>query len=91
MGSLAPPPFEYENVNFQLNQGDRLLFYTDGINEGFSQAGEQYGTERLKSTFFETIQEPPKVAHETILLSYNNFIQSNPPEDDRTLILLEIK
>ena len=91
VGSLNPPPFRYENAIFQLNKGDRMLFYTDGINEAFSPSGEQYGIPRLKSVFSETSGLLPEVAHKTILESYQNFIQTQPPEDDRTLILLELK
>ena len=38
------PPKEYE---IQLNPGDRLFVYTDGVPEAINESEEQYGTSRL--------------------------------------------
>lgn len=39
--------FPYEAVEVSLQDGDRIVMYTDGLNEAMNADGEQYGTERL--------------------------------------------
>ncbi len=41
----------YEETVLQLNEGDTLALYTDGLLEARSAAGELYGFERLKQLF----------------------------------------
>ncbi len=43
---------EFENIpmkeyEIQMNPGDRLFVYTDGVPEAVNEAGEQYGTARM--------------------------------------------
>ena len=38
---------EYESTAFDLNEGDFLIFHTDGLIEALNMEGEMYGTERL--------------------------------------------
>ncbi len=38
---------EYDELAFQLQEGETLTFYTDGILEARNQAGELYGFERV--------------------------------------------
>ena len=39
---------EYKKFEAQLQPGDELFAYTDGVNEAFSAKGELYGNERLE-------------------------------------------
>jgi phosphoserine phosphatase RsbU/P len=41
------PDWSYEDQVAQLERGDHLLFYTDGITEATNQQGEELGEERL--------------------------------------------
>ena len=41
---------EYESTAFDLNEGDFLIFHTDGLIEALNVEGEMYGTERLKAS-----------------------------------------
>ncbi len=44
---IVPEP-RYEPLHLDLQPGDMLLFYTDGLIEAFSPAGEMFGFERLQ-------------------------------------------
>jgi len=41
------PDADYDQIDFQLNSGDRLLLYSDGISECFNSEQESFGTQRL--------------------------------------------
>ncbi len=41
------PDAQYEQVDFQLHPGDRLLLYSDGITECFNPGREPFGEQRL--------------------------------------------
>jgi sigma-B regulation protein RsbU (phosphoserine phosphatase) len=41
------PDASFEQVEFQLHPGDRLLVYSDGISEGMNPAKEHFGEDRL--------------------------------------------
>ncbi len=45
------PDSRYVTLQVQLNEGDRLLFYTDGLTDATNRAGERYGHERLVDLF----------------------------------------
>jgi len=40
---------EYKQFETQLQQGDELFAYTDGVNEAFNAEGELYGNDRLEA------------------------------------------
>ncbi len=45
------PEADYDQVDFQLNPGDRLLLYSDGITECFNDEKEAFGERRLAECF----------------------------------------
>lgn len=52
---------EYEDATVQLNPGDRIILYSDGVTEQFDPAGdEQFGEERLLAFLQQHSQTPPE-------------------------------
>lgn len=45
------PEIGYEEIELQLNAGDRLVLYSDGISDCMDETGEQYGGERIAEVF----------------------------------------
>ena len=43
----AFPHNEYAQGEIQLQEGDRVLFFTDGLSEAVDKSNEQFGEERL--------------------------------------------
>ena len=41
------PDAEFEEETIQLNRGDIVLAYTDGISESVNEYGEEFGEKRL--------------------------------------------
>ncbi len=81
-------PKEYE---IQLQPGDRLFVYTDGVAEALNENTEQYGTERmietLNTTTSMTITETLPVLSESL----TNFKGNAEQFDDITMLGIEYK
>ncbi len=76
--------------SFRLEKGDRLLLYTDGIIEAGNASGMPFGSERLKKLLVDS-----KSGHleflEQLFDTLREFGVSDPPEDDCTALVLDIK
>ena len=80
----------YDNNQYMLEPGDRILLYTDGITEWPNPEGEQFGFQRLVDFF----NQQEKDVHQLILkllADLSSFSDGNPCDDDNTLILIEYK
>ncbi|HEY4744963.1 MAG TPA: PP2C family protein-serine/threonine phosphatase [Desulfuromonadaceae bacterium] len=75
---------------FRFEPGDRLLLYTDGITEAPNGAGERFGTERLKTLLVEDGADHMEFL-ERLFAALHRFGTSDPPEDDCTAIVADIR
>jgi hypothetical protein len=74
----------------QLQPGDRVLFYTDGVTEARSPQGEQFGLERL-ADLTERHEAAGLPASETLRRVVRAVLehQDGRLQDDATLLMLE--
>jgi phosphoserine phosphatase RsbU/P len=79
----------YSQTAVQLDVGDLLLLYTDGINESRDESGEQLGLERLLSIARGLPVESAKAAGRALLSAVERFRGPAPPMDDVTVVALE--
>ncbi|HET8645411.1 MAG TPA: PP2C family protein-serine/threonine phosphatase, partial [Vicinamibacteria bacterium] len=90
LGVLESIP--YQEAEVELQPGDRLVFYTDGITEATSPAGEEFQTERLAAVV-EGLDSALPSAEVTsrILDEVRRFTRDAEPSDDRTLIVVRVR
>ncbi len=82
----------YTSESILLNPGDRLLIYTDGINEAMNQNREQFGDPRLADDFCETTEiQSVKEALASIQSRVLAFTGSEPQHDVITIVLIQIE
>lgn len=74
----------YEVYRIELEIGDKLLFYTDGIVEAKNSKNEEFGEERIKQIYLED----NNILNE-ICFNVNNHI-TEKLKDDCALMLLEV-
>lgn len=77
---------EYTTASINIDPGDALILYTDGITETFSPTREMFGTDRLD----EIIARPHEDAAAlltTLLDELGAFAHNAPAADDRTVIV----
>ena len=79
----------YEEAELQLQQGDQIIFYTDGITEAQSNDGKFFGTERLDQEL-EKCSLLAQALLNSVLKSVEEFANGRPADDDRTIIVARL-
>jgi sigma-B regulation protein RsbU (phosphoserine phosphatase) len=81
---------EYGNHAAVLSPGDTLVLYTDGITEARDPTNQLFGSAR----FDDALSRCEGTAEETVaaaLSAVDQFTDSAPPTDDRTLLVAKVK
>ena len=81
----------YRQGEIQLEPGDRLLLYTDGVVEAHNRDNELYGDDRLKSMVDSTRDLPGEQVLERIFADVNEHAAEVPQFDDITMVVLSVK
>ena len=81
----------FEEGRLQLQPGDRLFVYTDGIIEYQNPDGEFFGTERFCEALQTLRDQSINRMIEQSIQSLLNFGNRTKPQDDITLLGLEFK
>jgi serine phosphatase RsbU (regulator of sigma subunit) len=79
----------YRQTAVQIEPGDLLLLYTDGINEAADESGEQLGLERLLSIARSLPTGSPAAAGKALRAAVSRFRGAAPPADDETVAALQ--
>ncbi|NDJ76404.1 MAG: SpoIIE family protein phosphatase [Chloroflexi bacterium] len=77
-----------EAVEYQLEPGDVLVLYTDGLTEAENIQGEPYGEERLVEVVRRAAHLSAEEIEQQITDSVIEFMGSAPPFDDTTLMVV---
>ncbi|MFH1759556.1 MAG: PP2C family protein-serine/threonine phosphatase [bacterium] len=82
------PNTSYKEHRMQLAAGDKLLLYTDGLNESFNSRFEQFGNNRIADIFKNFASQKPYYILDRILSELKLFMSGKPSDDDITMVLL---
>jgi serine phosphatase RsbU (regulator of sigma subunit) len=85
------PHATYEEETLELEDGDVLVMFSDGVTEAFNQAGEEFGEERLLACLEEHKGREPADLLKSVLLSVHRFVASAAQSDDVTALVLKYK
>ena len=75
----------------EVQSGDVLLLYTDGIEEGKNPAGEEFGINRIEPVLQNECSKPPSFVLGTIFYEFERFSAGVTQEDDLTAICVKFK
>jgi phosphoserine phosphatase RsbU/P len=84
------PYTEVPVTEVTLQPGDRLLFYTDGITERFSEKRELYGTKRLLRQFETADADDPAGTLIRIIDDLSRFAGLRPADDDQAMLIMVV-
>jgi len=82
---------EYRQKRISFQEGDLIVFYSDGVTEAISPNGELFGTERLCSLIEQNSERPPHELVELIRRQVSHFSQKEIFDDDLTLLIFKMK
>jgi PAS domain S-box-containing protein len=78
------------SLELQLEPGDRIVLYTDGITEVFNSRGEMLGIEGIREIVRQTSTLPMQEMKQGILDGVAAW-RSGPPSDDVSLVLVHVR
>ena len=87
MGGALP----FEGGENQLRAGDKLFIYTDGIVEYQDEDGNFYGEDRFFDEMKRLKDEPISSMIDGVIASVMDFGKNNEPQDDISLLGVEIR
>jgi serine phosphatase RsbU (regulator of sigma subunit)/pSer/pThr/pTyr-binding forkhead associated (FHA) protein len=85
------PHATYEEETLQLEDGDTLVVFGDGVSEALNSAGEEFGEQRLLECVDEHRGGSPEVMLDRILAAVRTFAASAAPNDDVTALVLRYR
>ena len=80
---------EYREGRTQLQMGDVLVIYSDGVTEAVSPSGEEFGATRLYEVVSRNITASAAGIRDRIESSLTKFAQGTSAADDITLVIVK--
>ena len=74
----------------ELEPGDAIVLYSDGITEAMNAELEQFGEARLVRAVESTDGRPAEESRAAILRQLEAFTDGTPARDDVTLVVLRV-
>jgi sigma-B regulation protein RsbU (phosphoserine phosphatase) len=83
------PMAEYEMGKLQLNSGEALVIYSDGVSEANNLKGDEFGLERLAEVIGKNLTRSASGIRDKVESSLSEFTQTAPAGDDITLVIVK--
>jgi phosphoserine phosphatase RsbU/P len=81
----------YQETRIQVDAGDKMVFYTDGIVEAMNEKEEIFGFERLLDVVKSGAEMSADELLKMILDKVNGFVGSAEQHDDLTVIVVSLE
>ena len=80
---------DYREGKTQMQYGDVLVIYSDGVTEAVSPSGEEFGPTRLYEVVSRNIESSASGIRDRIESSLTKFSQGTAASDDITLVIVK--
>lgn len=91
IGMLPPMLVNYEQGEIQLESGDLLASFTDGISEAMNPAEEEWSEQEVLVELIELRDLPSKEIQEKTVEAADAFANGAKQHDDMTMIVLKVE
>ena len=78
----------WKRASAQLDPGDVLVLYTDGITDAEDEQGAFFGQERLLETVLASLGSPAQDMQDSLLAAVHNFVGNTVQFDDMALMVV---
>ena len=75
-------------AEIDLNEGDTIIYLSDGIVEAQDERGDPFGFDKLESLLAAATDRSPSAVRDTILDAVARHSGTRPADDDRTVMVL---
>jgi len=82
------PDSHYPPEVLELNPGDRVLLYTDGIIEASDPRDSFFDNVRVRESLYRSFSKNSQMSLNALLSELEEFTNGAPPSDDRTALLI---
>jgi len=82
------PVATFSEQAIDLNPGDTLIVYSDGVTEAMNEVNDFYGDDRLRAVVQQTRGLPLSEIARRILAGVAAFVDHAPTSDDISLMIL---
>jgi len=87
---LGIMPFaQYDLGSAQLNSGDVLVIYSDGVSEANNLAEDEFGMERLEQVVADNVAQSAVGMRDKVESALSQFTGTAAPNDDITLVIVK--
>jgi len=81
---------QYEEIEFQTEPGDTVLFYSDGIEDQLNAKEEDYSRARITRLLKKHGHEPAKTIASSIFAELDTFRDGTAITDDQSVVVLRV-
>jgi sigma-B regulation protein RsbU (phosphoserine phosphatase) len=78
----------YEQADCQLQRGDTIVLFSDGVVEARNSEGEDFGEQRIREAIEPRVGEPVEHVLERLLGALGEFTRGIPQVDDLTAVVV---
>ena len=82
---------QYESGELQLNPGEALVVYSDGVSEAVNLKEEEFGIERLTEVVRKNVNASAAGIRDKVESALSTFTETAPANDDITLVIVKRK
>jgi sigma-B regulation protein RsbU (phosphoserine phosphatase) len=86
MMEMHEPP----TATHELQPGDRVLFYTDGVTERQGPEESMYEEDRFRDSFLRVAGQSPDAIIQELVSDLDSFAKGQEAHDDQTLLLMAV-
>jgi sigma-B regulation protein RsbU (phosphoserine phosphatase) len=83
-------PARYQQAEIQLEPGDVLVCYTDGVSEAENPGEDEWGEAALVAAARGCREQPPMEMITRIMAAADTFAAGAPQHDDMTLVIARV-
>jgi phosphoserine phosphatase RsbU/P len=83
-------PVALDIQKIQLQRGDTLLLFTDGITDATDDQGHELGDDGLHKIFLDIFNKFGHPSCQDLMSAIDDFRQATPQNDDMTMVILNV-